>query len=331
AEIITNINRRNYPDHRFGTYAICLAGSNPRLPEGVLRIDIPSSKAKILIRIEIGSNLVQAVKLQHQFTIKPTGTPIITPVVDIKMFSNKELPGAEVFDLNLLKKALVASDACPQKEIFHPMLEKIGAFIETSTANFDEINTYVHKQALPKFINFLKNFGDTVNGWSSTRTYSNFGTDYWFRATANFGGIWWNSSVEAIYNMLHFDEDGLVPNGSNEYILHFEKAQLPELFVDGYWSATMYSKPAYMLVPNPISRYNLGYMSNLKYDSDGGLTLYISANKPAEDKLSNWLPAPKNQEFTIDLRMYLPKQDVLNGNWIVPKLEKRNKVVYKMF
>ncbi|ECK6840049.1 DUF1214 domain-containing protein, partial [Listeria monocytogenes] len=67
--------------------------------------------------------------------------------------------------------------------------------------------------------------------------------------------------------------------------------------------------------------------SNLEYDLDGGLTLYISANKPADDKLSNWLPAPENQEFTIDLRMYLPKQDVLNGNWVVPALKKINKDV----
>ncbi|EAC3456859.1 DUF1214 domain-containing protein [Listeria monocytogenes] len=320
AEIITNINRRNYPEHGFGTYAICLAGSTPKLPEGVLRIDIPSTKAKILTRIEIGSNLAQAVNLQHQFTINSIGTPKVTPVVDIKMFSNKELPGAEIFDLKLLKKALAATDACPQKEVFHPMLEKIGELIEKSVTNFDEINMCIHQQAIPKFVHFLQNFGDAVNGWSSTRAYSNFGSDYWFRATANFGGIWWNSSVEAIYNMLHVDADGITPNGSNEYTLHFEKAQLPELFVDGYWSATIYSKPAYMLVPNDISRYNLGYMSNLAYDSDGGLTLYISANKPADDKLSNWLPAPENQEFTIDLRMYLPKQDVLNGNWVVPAL-----------
>lgn len=29
-------------------------------------------------------------------------------------------------------------------------------------------------------------------------------------------------------------------------------------------------------------------MSNLAYSSDGGLALYICANKPTEDKLSNW-------------------------------------------
>ncbi|EAD9617545.1 DUF1254 domain-containing protein [Listeria monocytogenes] len=322
AEITTNINKKNYPDHGFGTYAICLAGSSPKIPEGALRVDIPSSKAKILTRIEIGADLEKAVKLQHEFTLTPLGTPTILPAVDINVFSNKELPGAEIFDLKHLKEALGAADACPQQETFHPMLERIGAYIEASSSNFDEINQYIHQQAIPKFVNFLQNFGDAVNGWSSTRAYSNFGSDYWFRATANFGGIWWNSSVEAIYNMLHVDAEGLVPNGSNEYTLHFEKDQLPELFVDGYWSATLYSKPAYMLVPNSISRYKLGYMSNLGYDSDGGLTLYISAKKPANDKLSNWLPAPEKQEFTIDLRMYLPKQEVFNGNWVVPALVK---------
>ncbi|EAH3957204.1 DUF1214 domain-containing protein, partial [Listeria monocytogenes] len=65
-----------------------------------------------------------------------------------------------------------------------------------------------------------------------------------------------------------------------------------------------------------------GYMSKLEYDLDGGLTLYISAKKPAGDTLTNWLPAPEKQEFTIDLRMYLPKQEVLNGSWVVPALVK---------
>lgn len=322
AEITTNINKRNYPEHGYGTYAICLAGSSPDIPSGALRVDIPSSKAKILTRIEIGSDLEQAVKLQHQFTITPMGTPTITSAVDIKMFSNKELPGAEIFDLQHLKEALVATDACVQKTTFHPMLESIGAYVKESSANFDEINTYIHQNAIPKFINFLQNFGDAINGWSSTRAYLNFGSDYWFRATANFGGIWWNSSAEAIYNMLHLDVDNMPPNGSNDYTLHFEKEQLPELFVEGYWSVTMYSKPAYMLVPNPIGRYKLGYMSNLKYDADGGLTLYISAKKTTDEKLVNWLPAPENQEFTIDLRMYLPKKDVLDGTWVVPSLVK---------
>ena len=38
AEILYNINERNFPDHPFGKYAICLKGSNPEIPEDALRI-----------------------------------------------------------------------------------------------------------------------------------------------------------------------------------------------------------------------------------------------------------------------------------------------------
>ncbi len=46
AEIITNINQRNYPDHPYGRYALCLQGSNPEIPEDALRIDLPSKRPR---------------------------------------------------------------------------------------------------------------------------------------------------------------------------------------------------------------------------------------------------------------------------------------------
>ena len=51
AEITHNINERNFPDHPHGRYAICLAGAHPTIPEGCLRVDIPSTKAKLLTRV----------------------------------------------------------------------------------------------------------------------------------------------------------------------------------------------------------------------------------------------------------------------------------------
>ncbi|MBC1578014.1 DUF1254 domain-containing protein [Listeria seeligeri] len=322
AEIVTNINERNYPEKPFGKYAICLAGSTPDIPEDALRIDIPSSKAKILTRIEIGDVLELAVKLQHQFKVTSAGTPTITPAIDIALFTNKTLPGAEIFKTAALEEALKATDACPESTVFHPLLRKIATYIEASEADFDEIDKLVHQKAIPEFFAFLLKIGDFANGWSSTRNYLNFGKDYWFRAGANFGGIWWNSSSEAIYNMLHFDADGETPNGSNGYSMRFAKEDLPGKYVDGYWSATIYSKPEYMLVPNELGRYKLGYMSDLAYETDGSIIIYIGAECPSGAPKSNWLPAPKGKAFTIDFRMYLPTKEVLDGTWVVPAIKK---------
>ena len=79
AEIITNINERNYPEHPYGHYALCLEGSNPEIPEGALRVDLPSKKAKMLARVERQGDDEGAVKLQRSFKIIKTGEPGIDP------------------------------------------------------------------------------------------------------------------------------------------------------------------------------------------------------------------------------------------------------------
>ena len=56
---------RDHPQHQraqlprppHGRYAICLAGSSPEIPEECLRVDIPSSKAKLLTRVELGDDV----------------------------------------------------------------------------------------------------------------------------------------------------------------------------------------------------------------------------------------------------------------------------------
>ena len=42
-----------------------------------------------------------------------------------------------------------------------------------------------------------------------------------------------------------------------------------------------------------------------------------AAKSPGKDKESNWLPAPK-EPFYMLMRMYLPKIEVLNGQYEIP-------------
>jgi hypothetical protein len=101
--------------------------------------------------------------------------------------------------------------------------------------------------------------------------------------------------------------------------VHFAVGQEPP--VDAFWSLTMYSTN-YNLVPNPIDRFSLGDRSKgLKRDSDGGLSIYIQHETPGEDKESNWLPAPESPFFVI-MRMYQPRQEVLEATWAAPPVEK---------
>ena len=83
----------------------------------------------------------------------------------------------------------------------------------------------------------------------------------------------------------------------------------------------MYDEDAY-LVANPINRYALGDRSHLKFDADGGLTLYIQSDSPGKDKESNWLPAPKDAGFKLALRLYAPKKEVADGTWAPPPVKR---------
>ncbi len=53
--------------------------------------------------------------------------------------------------------------------------------------------------------------------------------------------------------------------------------------MNAFWSLTMYDKNAF-LVPNPINRFALGDRSNLTFDSDGSLTLYIQSDSPGRTR-----------------------------------------------
>jgi hypothetical protein len=88
ADIIDNLNDRNYPDHPCGKFALALRGSSPPMPEDAIRIDLPSRKAKMLARGERMGDDAGAVELQRAFEIVKVGEPAIGPPVDIPRFTN---------------------------------------------------------------------------------------------------------------------------------------------------------------------------------------------------------------------------------------------------
>lgn len=72
---------------------------------------------------------------------------------------------------------------------------------------------------------------------------------------------------------------------------------------------------------NPINRYAIGDRDKLTFNDDGSLTLYIQRESPGQDKESNWLPAPKEGPFTMNLRLYWPKPAALDGTWAPPAVK----------
>lgn len=141
------------------------------------------------------------------------------------------------------------------------------------------------------------------------------------RATAAMIGLYGNDAEEAYYPVGNTDALGDDLDGAaDRYVLHFEKDQLPP--VEGFWSITMYSLPDQLLVANPIERYSLGDRSPVRYGRDGSLTIYVQHERPREEEISNWLPAP-NGPFSLQMRMYLPKPEAITPPLYLPPLVER--------
>lgn len=144
-------------------------------------------------------------------------------------------------------------------------------------------------------------------------------TRYAHRATAAVAGLWGNHAYEAANFMTYEDAGGEPLTGEHRYRLRLQ----PTPPVGAFWSLTMYDLPLYHLVPNPLGRYSVGNRTHgLVYDDDGGLTITMSATPPTDEKAAaNWLPAPAGR-FRPILRLYLPGDEVLDGRYRVPAIER---------
>ncbi len=158
--------------------------------------------------------------------------------------------------------------------------------------------------------------GEIINGWVYANKTGDYGTDYAQRAFITYFGLGANLQQDAIYPSADVDSTGAPLNGASKYVLHL-KTTPP---VNGFWSITMYDAN-YFFVTNSLNRYNLNMRNKMKYNADGSLYIYIQKDSPGKAKEANWLPAPAGA-FNLMLRTYWPKQEMLDGTWRAPSVEK---------
>lgn len=328
AEIITNINERNYPDHPYGQFALCLKGSNPEIPAGAVRVDLPSKKAKMLARVERKGDDEGALQLQRAFKIIKVGELEIDKTVEIPMFTNKDLIRVEVFQKPMAEEVLgSAADVMTVAAAHQKKVLAIAKYIGMNDANRAAIDGIIKEKAIPHLLALSSGEvrGDGRGGWISTREWREFGDDFEFRCSSNYAGIWWNSSLEVVYYMGFRDQDGKGLHGDDTYVIHYQPEDLPMEHVDAYWSLTMLSLPDFRVVPNGMERYNLNNISELQYEPDGSLKIHLASELPSDAPESNWLPSPKGRSFTVNHRLYVPKEEVLSGEWYVPPIQNQTR------
>lgn len=152
--------------------------------------------------------------------------------------------------------------------------------------------------------------------WSTISNEAAFGTDYFARTAAAKSNILVNSPNETKYFYQDLDEGGARLNGGNRYTVTFPKDQTPP--VNGFWSLTLYNEH-HFFAPNEIKRYSTGTKNKgLKLNPDGSLTILVQADAPLESQHGNWLPAPKDADFTLYVRAYWPKAAIVEGSWTPP-------------
>ena len=167
---------------------------------------------------------------------------------------------------------------------------------------------------------FRNNGRPVGNGWTSPSNGAAWGVDYLSRAATARSNIYDNAPTTTRYIYNDLDSTGARLNGANKYTVTFDKGQTPP--VEGFWSLTLYNKE-HLFSANPLKRYSLGTKSkNLKSNADGSLSIYVRSGSPGPDKESNWLPAPKDADFSLYIRAYWPKPAVLDGSWKPPAVRK---------
>jgi hypothetical protein len=155
-----------------------------------------------------------------------------------------------------------------------------------------------------------------VNNWRMiTPPVGTYGTDYLSRACIAYFGLGANVSEDAIYPTAIVDADGKAFDSGQKYLLHFSKEEIPP--ARAFWSLTMYDDRQ-LFADNPIDRFAIGDRNELKFHADGSLDLFLQRETPGADKESNWLPTPKSGRFSLNLRLYWPKAEALDGTWRPP-------------
>jgi hypothetical protein len=162
--------------------------------------------------------------------------------------------------------------------------------------------------------------GEGGRSWVYTTHSGAYGVDYAYRAAIAYCCLGENLPQDAVYPSLSVDGEGRPLDGNNKYVLHFDKGKFPP--VDAFWSVTAYDTEGYF-IPNALNRLALGDRDKLVTNADGSLDLYIEANTPGDAKEANWLPVDK-KPFTLLMRLYSPKAEVLDGSWTPPPARRVN-------
>lgn len=124
---------------------------------------------------------------------------------------------------------------------------------------------------------------------------------------------------EAVYPAIVTD-DGQPMNAKHDYVIRMGPDELPP--ARAFWSFTLYDSKNGWFMPNDRKKYSVGENGGMKMDEEGGIDIYLAAEKPEGVPEENWLPLVRG-DYAIDvvLRLYNPDLEAFE-NWTPPKAER---------
>jgi hypothetical protein len=87
--------------------------------------------------------------------------------------------------------------------------------------------------------------------------------------------------------------------------------------VDGFWSITVYNADGYLQI-NPYNAYSLNNIT-AKKEADGSVSVQFGG---CDGKMPNCLPIMSGWNYLV--RLYRPRDEILNGTWKFPQAEAVN-------
>lgn len=308
------------------------------LPKGIERIESPTSYSWVIGRTQTnGPKDYDAVhKVQAGFKITLLSQwgkleQLVKAVID----SSVDMKTDPLTQVNTMPAAKYFTYGSELMKLSPPHITDWSLIARLKRIGIEPGQTFVFDKASPEVqtglkravVSGLKEMKDKLptlalieNGWQmNIDTMGVYGNYYLKRAIVAMVGLGANQPEDAIYPMNVSDTNGKPLNGSNKYVLHFNKDELPP--VHAFWSITMYDAEGYQ-VANSINRYAIGDRDALKYNKDGSLDIYIQSESPGKDSESNWLPSPTKGVLGVTMRLYAPKSEALTGLWVPPGVKK---------
>lgn len=292
------------------------------LPQDVIEHRVPTNTVMFAVRIGVApddpADLKEVNTLQEKFALTSLsnwGDPAKLGQAGIPKLAPRSNYTGDLAYFQTVADLLIENPPPKDQEAAVVLLRRGGIVVgqRMDTAALDEPAHKGVARAItdgPHIMKWKVKFRGTPypTRWNNLRP-GTYGFDYFDRAAGALEGLFVHDREEAEYFSTYEDGDANLLDGNNNYVLHFDKDELPPTMQNGFWSITMYGTDL-QLVKNPINRFSVGDRTRgLVSNTDGSLDIYIQHAAPP-GKESNWLPSPPSGLFRLNYRIYLPQEVV---------------------